>query len=406
MSPLKILFFAANPLNTPRLALGEEVRDIENKIRMSEGRDSVILKTRWAVQPDDLLQILNEEQPHVVHFSGHGKGMEGLCIHDGENGTSYVTNEMLSLLFEILKDNIKLVVLNACYSKWQAEVIAKRIDCVVGISSTITDRAARSFSASFYRAIGFGRSVANAFKQGVLAISLEGFPPEQESDIPVLMVRNGINADDVYLIEKGADIDIITEESDSLASHEVEEQLIDNTLPTENNEFSLLDRESGENFLIKFLPQIIEKRKLTSITIILADIDDLTVINKVYSKKVGDEALKTVAEIIHKSAQADGKCGRCGDDTFYIIMRHKVRSWTRGVQSSIQNHNWSTIAPDLRVTCSFGLATQMKDEPIDDTVVRAAIALNMAKSTDKNNIKWGPKYLPSKASRNLRHYFS
>ncbi len=39
---------------------------------MAEYRDSVELESRWAVRPSDLLQALNEAEPRVVHFSGHG----------------------------------------------------------------------------------------------------------------------------------------------------------------------------------------------------------------------------------------------------------------------------------------------------------------------------------------------
>ena len=72
MRQVRILFFAANPLDSTRLSLDEEVRGIESRLRASKYRDSIVLKTWWAVQPDDLLQALNEELPHVVQFSGAG----------------------------------------------------------------------------------------------------------------------------------------------------------------------------------------------------------------------------------------------------------------------------------------------------------------------------------------------
>ena len=66
--------------------------------------------------------------------------------------------------------------MNACYSQIQAQAIAENIDCVVGMSTAIGDEAAIIFAASFYRAIGFGRSIKDAFDQGKIAIMVEGIP--------------------------------------------------------------------------------------------------------------------------------------------------------------------------------------------------------------------------------------
>ena len=47
------------------------------------------------------------------------------------------------------------MILNACYSKKQAEAITQVIDCAIGMNDAIGDEAAITFAASFYRAIGF-----------------------------------------------------------------------------------------------------------------------------------------------------------------------------------------------------------------------------------------------------------
>jgi hypothetical protein len=89
------------------------------------------------------------------------------------------------------------VVLNACYSKPQAEGIVEVIDCAVGMSKTIGDEAAIVFAGSFYRALGFGLSVQDAFEQGRTALLLEGIP---EDRTPELLVKQGVDAADVYLV--------------------------------------------------------------------------------------------------------------------------------------------------------------------------------------------------------------
>jgi hypothetical protein len=71
MARIKVIFLAANPSITTRLALDEEIRTITEKVRAAEHRNALDIISAWAVRPDDLLQSLNMHQPQIVHFSGH-----------------------------------------------------------------------------------------------------------------------------------------------------------------------------------------------------------------------------------------------------------------------------------------------------------------------------------------------
>ena len=90
----------------------------------------------------------------------------------------------MSQLFSVLKDNIRCVVLNACYSEQQAQAIAAHIDCVVGMSKAIGDQAAIGFAASFYQALGYGKDIKTAFELGCVQVDLEGL---NEQDTPKLL---------------------------------------------------------------------------------------------------------------------------------------------------------------------------------------------------------------------------
>ena len=195
---LTILFFASNPEDVSQLNLDEEIRSITMKIRASEHRDVLDLISRWAIRPDDLLQELNTHKPTIVHFSGHGSKAGELILMNDLRQAKTVSPSALKALFSTLKDNIRLVVLNACYSKTQATAIADVIDCVVGMNASIGDQAAITFAASFYRAIGFGRSVKEAFEQGKVSLMLEGIP---EENTPELMIRRSIDPSRVYLVD-------------------------------------------------------------------------------------------------------------------------------------------------------------------------------------------------------------
>jgi hypothetical protein len=194
---IKILMLSANPAGTTPLQLDQEARGIEAKLRAAEYRDSVELITKWAVRPDDLLQHLLQHRPHIVHFSGHGSPSGEILLLDEQGKSKPVSKEALVHLFRTLKDNLRLVVLNACFSRVQAKAIAQVIDCVVGMNQAIGDAAAMTFAASFYRAIGFGRSVADAFELGKGALLLEGIP---EEGTPELIHKRGVDPARVVLV--------------------------------------------------------------------------------------------------------------------------------------------------------------------------------------------------------------
>jgi len=196
MPQVKALFLAANPKNTPRLAIDEEMRAIEQKLRASKHRDALVFESSWAVRPDDLLQLLNQHQPHVVHFSGHGQS-SGLSLVGNDGEERVVSTRALKYLFTTLKDNVRLVLLNACYSREQADALVQIIGCVIGMNESIGDEAARVFASSFYRALGFGRSIQEAFDQGITSLLLEGIP---EEDIPELLVKEGVDPKRLVLV--------------------------------------------------------------------------------------------------------------------------------------------------------------------------------------------------------------
>lgn len=198
MSTCNVLLFAANPNGVTRLALEEECREIDQKIRAADYREELQLITKWAVRPDDLLQYLNQYRPHVVHFSGHGSDTEEIILLDAKRQPKPVSKAALKQLFSTLKDNIRVVVLNACFSRPQAEAIAEVIDCAIGMRKAISDEAAIAFAATFYRALGFGRSIKEAFDQGRTALMLYGLP---EEETPELLVRTGVDPANIFLVE-------------------------------------------------------------------------------------------------------------------------------------------------------------------------------------------------------------
>ncbi|MDG4765887.1 CHAT domain-containing protein [Solwaraspora sp. WMMD406] len=203
----RIVVFAANPLTSDRLALDEEIREIVAALRATTRRDAFELVPCLAARANDLLQYLNQYTPHIVHFSAHGSQTgEIVLVADGtftqsreitpasgyptlyRAGEHAVSAAALGELFRVMKDNVQVVVLNACYSVTQAKAISEHIDYVVGMRRSIRDDAATVFAAAFYSALGENRAIVDAFDQGRVALLVNGIP---EQDVPELLVRPG-----------------------------------------------------------------------------------------------------------------------------------------------------------------------------------------------------------------------
>jgi uncharacterized protein YjbI with pentapeptide repeats len=179
----KILILTANPKNTSKLRLDAEVREIQTGLERAKKRDQFEIITKWAVRPEDLRRALLDYEPQIVHFSGHGTATEGLALENETGQTQLVSTHALASLFEVFKDKVECVLLNACYSVEQAEAIRQHIPYVIGMNHEIGDRAALEFAVGFYDALGAGRSIDDAFKLGCISIDLEGIP---EALTPVL----------------------------------------------------------------------------------------------------------------------------------------------------------------------------------------------------------------------------
>jgi nucleoside phosphorylase len=210
-SPIKhtILYVAANPLDTNRLALDEECAAFEREFRMTAGRDDIDFRSKWAVSVDELMRHLSELQPTVLHFSGHGTGSSvrtggpqrelrgargaGILLQDGQS-RQYVSGRALAKMIASAAPSTRVVVLNACYSAEVADSLRREVDCVVGIDDAVADTAARSFAMAFYRALGHRLSIGNAVDQA--AATLEGKHPGAR---PLCVTRDGLRADQIFL---------------------------------------------------------------------------------------------------------------------------------------------------------------------------------------------------------------
>ena len=180
---IRILFLAANPIDTPPLRLDEESRSIQQALRQAQFRDTFEVEQQWAVRVSDLQELLLRYQPSIVHFSGHGSNKAEIILQNDQGLSQPVSERALGQLFSILRDNIRCVVLNACFSYQQGAAIAEHIDCVIGMSDAIADQTSLRFASAFYQALGYGRDVKTAFDLGCLQINLENLGEQEKPQL-------------------------------------------------------------------------------------------------------------------------------------------------------------------------------------------------------------------------------
>lgn len=198
-----ILFLAANPSHSRPLRLGEEAREIEDALQRFEGGDAYRFKQRQAARTNDFRATLLGDKPYIVHFSGHGvkyratdsdrddlhSGVSdaagppednitpsAIVLENDRGQRQVIDPEALAELFALHRSYLACVLLNACYSRGQAQAINRHVRYVIGMAEEIADKAAIKFSRGFYEALAAGKSIEEAFEHGKVAVRMENVP--------------------------------------------------------------------------------------------------------------------------------------------------------------------------------------------------------------------------------------
>lgn len=188
-SALKVLFLAANPNDFTKLGLKKEWDLINNAVNASKyGRKRLVLIRIDQTTIRDWLNALFEHRPQIVHFAGHGVGDRGIIVCDENEDPVVLPPEKLKIMFSAVP--VELVVLNACYTEVQAMALVAIVPKIVGMRQAAGDSSAQRFAEAFYRRLGDGDSVEDAFCQDGTAAILESMSEEDKKAFkPVLVIE-------------------------------------------------------------------------------------------------------------------------------------------------------------------------------------------------------------------------
>ena len=190
MEKIRILFLSANPWTTSRILVDKEAREIHEKLEEGPHRDRFELVKHAATRPGDLQRLLMKYQPHIVHFSCHGSKARKIILEGAPGRGKLVDPQGLVEIFRLCRGHVRLVLLNACFTKPQALALTGVIDYSIGIGRAIGDKAGVAFAGAFYRALGFGKPVPEAFASAQAELRLTRTP--RSSGIE-LFIREGLD---------------------------------------------------------------------------------------------------------------------------------------------------------------------------------------------------------------------
>lgn len=172
-----VLFMSASPA-AAKLSCGNEFMHLTQKLcydNRMKGKIEIIPEMN--ITTDEMSDKIREYMPTIIHFCGHGEELNKdapeesglLFISDDHTGTKVMDAAKLNTIFGLIKERnplLEAVVLNACYSEPQAEVLSKHNIYAVGTSAKIGSLAARKFAVGFYSEYFLAKDIVASVKFG------------------------------------------------------------------------------------------------------------------------------------------------------------------------------------------------------------------------------------------------
>jgi hypothetical protein len=192
---IRILVLSSNPWRTGRILVAEETREIRDRIQEGPYRDKFEVHNHGAVRPKDLQRLLLMYEPQIVHFSGHGSKGQRVFLNGTNDRAQALDQQGLKEVFAFYNKHVRLVMLNACFTKTQARLISDVVDYSIGTARPIGDKVCVAFAGAFYRALAFGKSIKDAFRSAKVELALTRMARSRGFE---LFVRNKINKRDRF----------------------------------------------------------------------------------------------------------------------------------------------------------------------------------------------------------------
>lgn len=176
---IRVLFMSASPRATEALQVGRELTKIQARLQ-HEDRLSMS-PVQMAADPLRLNEIISDDDATVLHYSGHGLKDGALMMENAQGLPHEVSAANFVRVLRLANSRrdkalqVRLVVLNACYSSQLAAALVARpstVEAAIGTTKAVHDEAAIIFADGLYRALASGGDLQYAFDSAVLQVGL------------------------------------------------------------------------------------------------------------------------------------------------------------------------------------------------------------------------------------------
>ncbi len=116
----------------------------------------------------------------------------------------------------------------------------------------------------------------------------------------------------------------------------------------------------------------LDSERQLPISIIMADLNDLKLINDTYGHSKGDEMLKKTAEILERSCRKEDIIARWGGDEFVVLLPKTFRNEAQRICDRINENCYEEFIEDLPLSIALGVATKDNIEKDLEVVLKSA----------------------------------
>jgi hypothetical protein len=194
--PLKILYAGSGKSSNLDLELSYQT--IAKGINSHILDGTVKFSKSLNMDTSNIFDILLNQKPHIFHFSGKQDGGD-IRITDEKNNITSISDVELAGFLASFGDNIKLAIIDTCYSYNCAKSISEMVDFSIGVKSLIHVGDADKFYKTFYNALCTGHSIQDAVGQATSSLIFKKTPIQE---IPVLCCKNNIDPSKVYFVDQ------------------------------------------------------------------------------------------------------------------------------------------------------------------------------------------------------------
>lgn len=133
-------------------------------------------------------------------------------------------------------------------------------------------------------------------------------------------------------------------------------------------------------------------REHQPLSLLICDIDHFKHINDTFSHATGDAVIREVARLLQERTRPGDVVARYGGEEFVLLLPntplHQAATGCEMLRRLVEEHDWSEIHPELRVTLSGGISQAASCIDFEHMIAAADAYLYEAKRGGRNQVRY------------------